>query len=76
MAAQIQTTPTILRRRQVEVRTGLSCSSIYDKLNPKCRWYDSTFPRPINLGPRAVGWLSGEIDAWIKSRIEASRGEA
>ena len=37
MAAQIQTAPTILRRKQVEARTGLSRSTIYAKLrrNPK-----------------------------------------
>ncbi len=37
MAAQIQSALTILRRKQVEARTGLSRSSIYARLkqNPK-----------------------------------------
>lgn len=47
MAAQIQSALTILRRKQVEARTGLSRSSIYARLrqNPKRPGdYDSTFP--------------------------------
>lgn len=27
------------------------------------------FPRPIRVGPQAVGWLSSEIEAWINKRI-------
>ncbi len=59
---------TILRRRQVENRTGLSRSTLYLRIS------QGTFPRPINLGGgRAVGWIESEIDAWLKSRIEISR---
>ena len=32
-----------------------------------------TFPKPISLGGRAVGWLEAEIQAWLAQRIEASR---
>jgi hypothetical protein len=28
-----------------------------------------TFPRPIRIGPRRVGWLASEIDAWLADRI-------
>lgn len=48
-------------------RTGKSRSSIYQSIA------DGTFPRPIKLGPRAVGWLEDEVDAWIQQRVEASR---
>jgi prophage regulatory protein len=58
----------ILRRPQVEARTGLSRSTIYQRIK------DGTFPRPISLGQKAVGWLENEIDAWIAERIKASRG--
>jgi prophage regulatory protein len=59
---------TILRRKQVEARTGLARSTIYARIAA------GTFPRPINLGgSRTIGWLEGEINAWIKSRIEVSR---
>lgn len=55
---------TILRRKQVEARTGLSRSTIYLRIQ------EGTFPRPINLGERAVGWVEHEIEAWLSSRIE------
>ena len=55
---------TILRRKQVEARTGLSRSTIYLRIQ------DGTFPRPINLGARAVGWLENEIESWLELRIE------
>ncbi len=60
----------ILRRPQVEARTGLSRSTIY------ARMQDGTFPRPILLGSRAVGWLEHEIDDWLDQRIKASRPSA
>jgi predicted DNA-binding transcriptional regulator AlpA len=31
------------------------------------------FPRPIHLGPRTVGWLNGDIEAWINEKAQASR---
>jgi prophage regulatory protein len=67
----------ILRRKQVEARTGFSRSTIYAKMrrNPKRPSdYDPTFPLPINLGGgRAVGWIEGEIDAWLTAQVEKSR---
>ncbi len=29
------------------------------------------FPKPIQLGPRAVAWIEGEVQEWLKVRIEA-----
>ncbi|GEM_PF-1084505 len=63
--------PTIIRRPEVEARTGLSRSAIYARLkrNPKRPGdYDPTFPRPIRIGPRAVGWIAAEIDQWVAAR--------
>jgi len=54
----------VLRRNGVEIKTGLSRSSIYLGMQK------GTFPKPISLGPRAVGWLEDEIDEWVLSRIE------
>lgn len=59
----------ILRRRQVEARTGLSKSSIYLAIQR------GEFPRPINIGKRAVGWLESDIDSWVQERI-ARRAQA
>ena len=64
MAKKIQTKISILRRKQVEKRTGLSRSTIYLRIQ------EGTFPRPINLGARAVGWLENEIEAWLASCVE------
>lgn len=58
----------ILRLPQVKQRVGLSRSSIYLAISLE------TFPRPVRLGARAVGWLENEIDAWLRSRIQESRG--
>ena len=79
MAAQINSALTILRRKQVEARTGLSRSTIYAKLrrNPKRPSdYDPTFPHPVSVGAKAVGWIESEIDAWLTAQIEKSRKAA
>jgi prophage regulatory protein len=60
----------IIRLKTVLGRTGLTRSMAYALLK------DGQFPRPINLGARAVGWLESEIDAWIADRVEASRAKA
>ena len=61
---------TILRLPEVKKSTGLSRSSIYLRIS------EGTFPKPISLGGRAVGWLEAEIQDWLQRRIEASRKPA
>ena len=58
---------TIWRLPEVMARTGLSRSSIYDKMGK------DEFPLRINLGPRAVGWIADEVVDWINQQIERSR---
>ncbi len=65
MAAESHPPLTILRRNEVEVRTGLSCSTIYDAIRA------GTFPSPIQLSPKAVGWVESEINKWLADRVEA-----
>ena len=60
----------IIRFHQVQARTGLSRSTIYRRLA------GGSFPRPLSLGARAVGWIESEVDEWIRQRIAESRGEA
>ncbi|WON72878.1 AlpA family transcriptional regulator [Nitrosospira sp. Is2] len=67
MAQQYRTALAILRRKQVEARTGLSRSSIYFKVSA------GTFPQPVRLGIRTVGWIESEIEAWLLAQIEKSR---
>jgi prophage regulatory protein len=50
--------------------TGLRRSFVYE-LQAQRR-----FPHSIKLGARAVGWLEGEIQAWISARIASSRRAA
>lgn len=70
----VQPNERIIRLKQVVELTSLSRSTIYDRLNPKSKRYDASFPESIKLGARlnagAVGWLESEIQAWIKQRIE------
>jgi prophage regulatory protein len=57
----------ILRFPDVVSKTGLSKSAIYERIR------SAEFPAPVALGPRAVGFVSHEIDRWLSNVIEASR---
>ena len=57
----------MLRFRQVKEIVALSKSAIYNRIA------QGTFPKPVNLGGKSVGWLESEVNAWIESRITASR---
>lgn len=61
---------TLLRLPAVKARTGLSRSTIYLYVS------EGIFPKPVQLGPRAVAWVADEIEAWIAQRIEESRNRA
>lgn len=52
----------ILRRPDVEARTGLSRSTIYDWMKR------GEFPKPVALGARLVGWRETDIAAWLAAR--------
>ena len=58
---------TILRLPTVKARTGLSRSTIYHRVS--C----GTFPAPVPLGGRAVGWIEAEVHAWLTARIAQRR---
>jgi prophage regulatory protein len=57
----------ILRLPEVMKSTGLSRSTIYLRIS------EGTFPKPVGLGGRAVGWLEADVQDWLERRIEASR---
>lgn len=58
----------VLRLKQVENRTGLKRSTIYNRISL------GTFPKQISLGgSRAIGWLESEVNDWIQQRITHSR---
>jgi prophage regulatory protein len=60
---------SILRRKQVEVITGLSRSTIYAKIQK------GEFPKQVQLSERSVGWIEQEIQDWLKERVSSSRKE-
>ena len=52
----------ILREIEVKKMTGLSRVT---------RWRmerEGKFPQRVQLGERAVGWISEEIESWLESR--------
>lgn len=63
-------THTMLRLLAVKARTGLSRSTIYLRVS------QGTFPKPVSLGARAVGWVEAEVQEWVQRQIEASRKAA
>jgi prophage regulatory protein len=54
----------ILRLPAVISRVGLSRSSIYARMN------QGTFPQPVQLGPRAIGFVESEISSWLDAAVE------
>jgi len=70
MSDQNQQRLSILRRKEVQARTGLARSTIYHYIKT------GTFPRPVPLGARAVGWLESEVCDWIAERVRIARGDA
>jgi len=66
----------ILRPRETAKKTGLGFSTMCAKYSRNPRRpsdYDPTFPTPIKLGARSVGFVEREVDAWIEAQIEKSR---
>ncbi|MGJ0394944.1 MAG: helix-turn-helix transcriptional regulator [Methylocystis sp.] len=62
----MKSAPRYLREPQVLARVPFSRPTLHRRVK------DGTFPRPVKVGPRAVAWLAGEIDAW-DARIVAER---
>lgn len=63
----------IIRVKDVVKMTGLSRSTIYDRINSMSPRYDKDFPRPRKLGGNSVGWLSCEMQQWVSSREVVQR---
>ena len=59
MVQEVEMPTRIVRLPEVMARTGLSRSTIYVRLA------DGAFPKPVQLGARAVGWIEAEVDEWI-----------
>ncbi|NOS79103.1 MAG: AlpA family phage regulatory protein [Nitrospira sp.] len=68
MPDKLQNPPSVvLRLKDVQRHLSLSRSAIYARIA------DNDFPSAIQLGPRAIGWLQADVDAWLESRTRQSR---
>ena len=59
------TPTTLIRRPEVQARTGLPCASLYAMMKR------NQFPRPVKITARAVAWTEASVDSWIESRLSA-----
>ena len=55
--------PQLIRKPEVLAQTGLSKSTLYNRIN------DGLFPSPISLGLRAVAFVASEVDTVIQAMI-------
>ena len=55
-------TDRILRRPEVEYLVGLSRSTLYSMI------LDGSFPKPVKLSKRAVGWPETVVHDWLATR--------
>ncbi len=59
----------MLRMKEVAKRTGLSKSTIYNKLDPASPHHDPQFPTRVRLTKSTVAFLESEIEAWLEQKI-------
>lgn len=62
-ASQLQSERHIMRREEVERKTGFRRAHIYNLMN------EGKFPQAKRIGLRAVGWDSLEIEQWVAERL-------
>ena len=62
-------TSRLLRIREVLRLCGLSRATLYREIKLH------TFPAPVKLSARSVGWLQEDVAQWLEARI-AQRGPA
>ena len=59
----------IIRIKQVMDKIGLGRTKVYQMVE------SGDLPKPVRLGPRAVGFLESEIDEWIDARVAERDGK-
>ncbi|WP_053158114.1 AlpA family transcriptional regulator [Pseudomonas sp. Pf153] len=63
-APQPQVERHIMRREEVERKTGFKRAHIYNLMK------EGKFPQAKRIGLRAVGWDSLEIEQWVAQRLD------
>ena len=57
----------LIRRQEVQAKTGLGASSIYAMMK------QGKFPKAITLSERRVAWIESDVDQWISERIASHK---
>lgn len=57
----------LIRRTEVQSKTGLGASSIYAMMK------QGKFPQCISLSERRVAWLESDIDQWVAERVASHK---
>lgn len=57
----------LIRRKEVQAKTGLGASSIYAMMQ------QGTFPKAIHISERRVAWIESDVDKWIAERVATHR---
>jgi len=58
----MNTNPLIYKISELVAVLGLSRTTIYRAVAA------GTFPKPLSLSPRRVGWLAATVDDWLAAR--------
>lgn len=66
----VQTKERILRRKEVQDRTGLPRTTLYELIK------DGRFPKPVPLYGRSVGWAESQVQQWIDATLAPALGGA
>lgn len=61
--------------KEFAAQLAISKSGLWEKLNPRSRYFDSDMPQPFKIG-RATRFLQSQIDDYIKAKICASRSRS
>lgn len=57
----------LIRRKEVQVKTGLGASSIYAMMK------QGKFPKAISISERRVAWVEADVNQWISERIASNK---
>ncbi len=66
----------LLRLPDVCKMTGMSKSTIWNKLNPKSKYFDKDFPKQIKISGNIVAWSADEVQAWIDMKCRQRKSSA
>jgi prophage regulatory protein len=55
--------------RELGSRIDLKKSAIYERLDPKSKHFDPSFPKPLKVGLRGIRFVQSEVEAYAQSLI-------